>query len=107
MSKTTLPFGARGAGSRPQVQFHLLGEEPDPIEAAQVLWMFGFVDEGIPPGSFRRDLLNAISKADDNNLAKLYFAFPGLVTAYLYAARISGGIDELKKIANKEERNES
>lgn len=47
----------------------------------QLLWILGYKDLGLKPGSFYAALLDAALKADRQNLAKIAQAFPNTASA--------------------------
>lgn len=68
-----------------------------PKVASHMLWRFA--EGGVAPGHFLAGLLEAMSRADDENLDRLALAFPAYVAAYRSAALTHGGIARLRAIA--------
>lgn len=60
-----------------------------------VLWFFGDRINGWEPGSFIASLLVAISRADEDNRARLAGAYPELVEFVGIAQNVVGGMDQL------------
>lgn len=72
-----------------------------PQIARAVLWYFG-QPAGREPGHFAQALLEAISRADEENREKLRCGFPGWIEAYLAGAQETYGVNRLVAIAGAE-----
>lgn len=73
-----------------------------PTIAAHVLHHFG-EPAGIAAGSFTRQLITTITKADPFNRARLALGFPGYVAAVDLAQNRTDGITELRTITASEQ----
>jgi hypothetical protein len=67
-------------------------------EARHVLAHFG-LSGGYPAGAFTRTLIEAMTRADQGNLARLALGFPGYAAAVQLAQNDFGGADVLRGIA--------
>jgi hypothetical protein len=68
-----------------------------PHIAAHVLYQFGD-GMGYPAGSFIRDLIQLMTRADSTNLARLTNAFPDYGMAVRIAMHTDGGMALLREI---------
>lgn len=66
-------------------------------DAIDVLYVM--TGEGMKPGSFRMNLVNAAMSADLTNSAKLMLSFPGVVQAVNLARNVDDGMYQLRVIA--------
>ena len=73
---------------------------PDPMLARQVLHMYGVGDMAVRvrPGSFRRSLIDACSRADAENRLRLSLGFPELVATVNVVEHVAKGVDRLVKL---------
>lgn len=77
----------------------IAGEPLDAECAAQVLWMLN--GEGIPPGSFRHKLYDAMAAADPTNLLRLIAAFPEEGKAWFVGTQVADGAARLRAAAGE------
>lgn len=70
---------------------------PDPKLAAQVLYVYasGDVSARVQPGSFRRSLIDTVSRADPENRLKLALGFPELIATVCVVESLPDGVDRL------------
>jgi hypothetical protein len=71
-----------------------------PVVAAHVLWSYDAMG-GYEPGSFTRDLIKLIGRADPFNRAKLALGFAAYVAACEEIETPGGGVETLQAIARK------
>lgn len=66
-------------------------------EAREVLWYFEPQYPGAyQPGSFHHALMQAMARADHENMGKLILVFPALGRWFYAAKNIDGGLEDLK-----------
>jgi hypothetical protein len=74
-------------------------EEITPTIAHHVLWHYG--EPGMEPGSFTKDLIALIARADPHNRRRLAAEYPGYVAACNRAEATDTGIANLRQIAER------
>ncbi|MGR6922650.1 hypothetical protein ACU635_51065 [[Actinomadura] parvosata] len=77
----------------------LSSEEITPTIAHHVLWHYG--EPGMEPGSFTKDLIALIARADPHNRRRLAAEYPGYVAACNWAEATDSGIADLRQIAER------
>lgn len=67
----------------------------------EVVWhtLWHFAGEGVQPGSFIGALLNAMARADQQNLYRLALGFPEYADAWRLVTETPGGLQLLRDIA--------